>query len=349
MLPEHQLWWRYRTVAQFERLLREHLIALLLSRGAVPESRQVASSAGAAQRPFPAPSALTAAARDVFVGRDADLQALAGVYAQAAAGSRRLVLLCGEPGIGKTRLAAEFALRAHEEGAIVLYGRCDEGALLAQQPFVEALRHYLYASPLQELTGRSQFVSGELRRIVPELADRIPDLPEPLAGDPEGARSRLFEAVSALLCEAAQSTPVVLVLEDLHWADMATLLLLKYLVRYPRQARLMVLGTYRETELDVDDPLSATLAELGREHVLERLTLAPLDAAAVSRLIDFHAGEEASPELRRMVYERTEGNAFFVVEVLRHVTQSGVIGRAGKESGLASQRRDLRCPRASRA
>jgi hypothetical protein len=262
---------------------------------------------------------------EMFVGRTADLDALGGVYAQVVGGSRRLVLLCGEPGIGKTRLAAQFARRAHDDGAIVLHGRCDEEALLAQQPFVEALRHYVSACPPRELADRLQVISGELRRIVPELADRIPDLPEPLAGDPDGARSRLFEAVSSLLCEAAQNTPVVLVLDDLHWADKATLLLLKYLIRYPRQARLMVLGTYRDTELDVDDPLSATLAELGRERLLEQRALTPLDVAAVSELVSVYTGDEASPQLRQTVYDRTEGNAFFVVEMLRHLAESGAI------------------------
>jgi hypothetical protein len=330
-LPEQQLWWRYRTVAGFERLLREHLTALLLSRFAAPKPHQALSGTGVSPRPFPVPSALTAAAGDIVVGRASDLQALADIYAQAAGGTRRLVLLCGEPGIGKTRLAKEFALRAHDDGAIVLYGRCDEEALLAQQPFAQALRHYVGACSRSELAGVLQLLSGELRRIVPELADRFPDLPEPLAGDPDGARSRLFEAVSALLCGAAQSTPVVLVLEDLHWADKATLLLLKYLVRYPRQTRLMVLGTYRETEVDVDDPLPAVLAELGRERLLQRRVLAPLDAAAVSQLIDVHVGDGASPELRQIVYERTEGNAFFVVEVLRHLTESGAIAGAGSQ------------------
>ncbi len=289
-----------------------------------------------AERPFPLPSVLAARTDDTFVGRGADIEALAGVYAEVAGGVRRLMLVYGEPGIGKTRLAAEFAQRAHGEGAIVLYGRCDEEALLAQQPFVEALRQYVYACPAQELADRMQFISGELRQIVPELADRIADLPEPLAGDPEGARSRLFEAVGSLLCEAAQSTPVVLVLDDLHWADKATLLLLKYLVRYPREARLMALGTYRETELDVDHPLFATLAELGRKHHLERHALAPLDATAVSELVGVHVGEKASSELRQVVYEGTEGNAFFVVEMLRHLEETGAIGVVGAdEPGLA--------------
>jgi DNA-binding SARP family transcriptional activator len=310
-----------------QRSILEQASSLDLHRTAVPEP---ATSTGHSQRRFPVPPAVTASHDGLFVGRAADLEALAGVYAGVVGGSRRLVLLCGEPGIGKTRLATQFALRAHDDGAIVLHGRCDEEALLAQQPFVEALRHYVYECPQQRLAGQLQVVSRELRRIVPELADRIPDLPEPLAGDPDGARSRLFEAVCSLLCEAAQSTPVVLVLDDLHWADRATLLLLKYLARYPRPARLMVLGTYRETELDIDHPLRATLAELGRERLLEQRALAPLDAAAVSRLVGVHAGDAASPELRRIIYERTEGNAFFVVEMLRHLRESGAIGDTGE-------------------
>jgi DNA-binding SARP family transcriptional activator len=278
------------------------------------------------ERNFPAALVLAAGAKDMFVGRASDLKTLDGVYAEVARGTRRLMLVCGEPGIGKTRLAAQFARHAYEQGAIVLYGRCDEEALLAQQPFVEALRHYLRAYPARELAGRLPAVAGELRRIVPEIVGRIPDLQEPLAGDPEGARSRLFEAVGALLCEAAQDTPMVLVLDDLHWADKATLLLLKYIVRYPREARLMVLGMYRDTEVDVEHPLCAALTDLGREHYLERRALAPLDAAAVSALVDVHAGEKAPSELGHIVYEGTEGNAFFVVEVLRHLAESGTIG-----------------------
>ncbi|MGH2941433.1 MAG: BTAD domain-containing putative transcriptional regulator [Solirubrobacteraceae bacterium] len=289
---------------------------------------------------LPAPLVAATSAEDTFVGRAVDIDALSNAYAEVAAGTRRLVLLCGEPGIGKTRLAAEFARRAFDQGAIVLYGRCDEEALLAQQPFVEALRHYLCAYPARELSGRLPRVAGELRRIVPEIADRLPGLGEPLAGDPEGARSRLFEAVGALLCEAAQRTPLVLVLDDLHWADKATLLLLKYVVRYPRDARLMVLGTYRDTELDVDHPLHRTLTDLDRERYLERRPLAPLDAAAVSELVDVHAGEHASSELDQIVYEGTEGNAFFVVEMLRHLAESGTIGvtateiQEGRATGL---------------
>ena len=139
----------------------------------------------------------------------------------------------------------------------------------------------------------------------------------------------------SLLCQAAQDRPVVLVLDDLHWADQSTLLLLKYLARYPREARLLVLGTYRETELDVEHPLAQMLAQLGRERRVLCHALEPLDAAAVSQLVGILAGDDASPELRRIVYEGTEGNAFFVVEVLRHLAESGAIGAetAGHSGG----------------
>jgi DNA-binding SARP family transcriptional activator len=325
------------TLKALQRDILQQARSLDLHRAAAIEP---ATSAEDSQRRFPAPAAVTARNHGLFVGRAEDLEALASVYDEVVAGARRLVLLCGEPGIGKTRLATQFVLRAHHAGAIVLYGRCDEEPLLAQQPFVEALRHYVRESPQPQLTAQSQLLGGELRRLVPELADRIPNLPEPLAGDPDGARSRLFEAVCSLLCEAAQSTPLVLVLEDLHWADKATLLLLKCLAHYPRPARLMVLGTYRETELDVDHPLRATLADLHREHLLEQRALAPLDAAAVSRLVDDHAGDAASPELREMIYERTEGNVFFVLEMLRHLTASGAIGdTAAPQPDVAAGRR----------
>ena len=281
---------------------------------------------GGVQPTFTVPAILTAASDGTFVGRATDLEALASVYAEASQGSRRIALVYGEPGIGKTRLAAQFVQRASEDGAIVLYGRCDEEGLLAQQPFVEALRQYIHLCPAHELAGQLHVISGELRRLVPEIAELIPDLPEPLSGDPEGARSRLFEAVCSLLCQAAQDRPVVLVLDDLHWADQPTLLLLKYLARYPREARLMVLGTYRETELDVEHPLARMLAQLGRERRVLCHALEPLDAAAVSQLVGILAGDDASPELRRIVYEGTEGNAFFVVEVLRHLSESGAIG-----------------------
>jgi DNA-binding SARP family transcriptional activator len=274
------------------------------------------------QQDFALQAELGSGDRASFVGRTAAVEQLERSYEQAVRGTRRIVVLCGEPGIGKTRLATEFALRAHAKGAIVLYGRCDEETLLPHQPFVEALRHYVCNCAPAVLAGQVQLISGELRRVVPDLAERIPELAEPLSGDPEGARYRLFEAVTGLLCEAAQSRPLVLLLDDLHWADKATLLLLKHLARYPREARLMVVGTCREMDVEPDHPLNDVLGDLAREELFERLAPGCLDEGAVSELVGWHTGNRAPPELHRVVFEGTEGNAFFVVEVLRHLAES---------------------------
>ena len=227
----------------------------------------------------------------------------------------------GEPGVGKTRLATELALVAHSAGAVALYGRCDEESLVPHQPFVEALRHYVASCPIAQLTGQLGSNGGELRRLVPELAGRVQTLADPLPGDPEGARYRLFEAVVGLLVAAARARPVVLVLDDLHWADRPTMLLLTHLLRHSRGARLLVIGTYRDSELEPGHPLSETLALLSREQRLERHSLAPLDEDAVASLVRGHTGQEA-PELAKTIFTDTDGNPFFVVEMLRHLAES---------------------------
>ena len=273
-----------------------------------------------------------------IVGRAAALDQLGQALGRAASGARQLVMVRGEPGVGKTRLATDFARSARADGALVLYGRCDEESLLPHQPFVEALRHYVRNCPAALLADQVQPLSGELRRVVPELAERVPKLDQPLP-DPEGARYRLFEAVAALLCEAAQRQPVVLVLDDLHWADSATMLLLKYVARYPRDAKLMVVGTYRDADIAANHALQNLLADLTREELVERLALGRLDEAAVSELVGWHTGNRAPADLQRMVFEETDGLAFFVVEFARHLAESKLTDGAGDDGQQPAERR----------
>ncbi|HVF79419.1 MAG TPA: AAA family ATPase [Solirubrobacteraceae bacterium] len=289
------------------------------------------NAAGSAPPPLALPSAFLAPARE-FVGRDEDLERLWGVYRQASSGTCRVAFLRGEAGIGKTRLATELALRAHAAGAVVLYGRCDEEPLLPHQPFVEALQHYVATCPVPELREQVSASSGELRRLVPELAQRLPDLAQPMSGDPEGERYRLFEAVAALLRRVGESRPVVLVLDDLHWADKPTLLLLRHLTRHARSTALVVVGTYRDTGVAPGHPLIETLADIGREHRGDRVTLGALDMAAVTVLVRAHAGRQA-PELVRWLLEETDGNPLFIVEMLRHLAESGAFeGTPGRQT-----------------
>jgi DNA-binding SARP family transcriptional activator len=268
------------------------------------------------------PAELRAAAIDPFVGRDDDLRWLAGLHAQPAAGAR-LALLGGEPGIGKTRLAAQFAQRAHAGGANVLYGRCDEEPLRSVGPFVQALRQWFAGSGPSALPEPLRPFGGELQRLLPELQTRFPGLPAPLALDPEGARARQFDAIAAVIADAARRTPLVLVLDDLHWADHASLLMLRHLVRGADEGRLLIVATYRQTELQTGGPLAALLADLGRERLAQARMLAPLQPDEIARLAGVHAADQATPELCRRVHEQTAGNALYAVELLRDVALAG--------------------------
>jgi class 3 adenylate cyclase len=277
----------------------------------------------------PLPALLTDVGR-VFVGREAEMDRLGQLWKEAVAGGLRLVLLAGEPGIGKTRLAAELATAAHAEGAVVLVGRCDEDLGVPYQPFVQALRHLVDHTPAEELADRLGRYAAELVRLVPEVADRVPGLPAALRSDPETERYRLFDATAAWLGAVSAAAPVLLVLDDLQWATKPTLLLLRHVVRSTEPTRLLVLGTYRDSELDHDHPLVELLADLRRQAGVERLSLAGLDWSGVARFLEQAGGQSLTDEellLARAIYRETEGNPFFVREVLRHLTETGAVQR----------------------
>jgi len=279
-------------------------------------------------KPLPLPPLLAAGDRTTFVGRIRELEWLRQCWERVRTGQRRLVLLTGEPGIGKTRLAAEFALAAHAEGATVLFGRSDEAAALPYQPFVEALRHYVVACPPEELRSRLGATATELAELVPELAQRLPDLPmAPTRDEPERGRHRLYDGFSTFLAKASQASPTVLVLDDLQLADRPTLLLLRHIVRSPEQSPLLILGTYRETEIVRTHPLAEILADLRRDRAFERVSLQGLDEGDVGALIGAWAGQEMPLALIQAVHELTEGNPFFIEEVLRHLAETGAIYR----------------------
>lgn len=260
----------------------------------------------AAER-LPLPAPLARRERSAFVGRAGELALLRRSWERALAEERQLVLVTGEPGIGKTRLTAEFARTAHAAGATVLLGRSYEEPLIAYRPFVEALRPYIEAG-----SG-----AGELQRLVPGAAEALrPDV------DPDSARFRLFESVSSVLASASRPRPVLLILEDLQWAVKPTLLLLAHLLRATDPARLLIIGTYRDADITRDHPLAETLAELRRERIGERLTLAGLTEEETSTLVAGWLGPSAPRDLAHALHARTQGNPFFVEEFLRHRADS---------------------------
>ena len=278
--------------------------------------------------PVPLPPLLGSAEHTTFVGRKTELAQLQRVWEQVRLGEQRLFLLAGEPGVGKTRLAAEFAVAVHAQGATVLFGRCDEDAVISYQPFVEALRHYLASLAPHELQATDPELADvipEAVALIPELAERAPDFPPLPTEESEGARYRLFEAMTSLLARAAQLQPVVLLLDDLHWADKQTARLLKHIVRSGRKAPLLILGTYREAEVAPGDALVEMLADLRRDRAFEKLSLLGLDEEDAGALIGERAGRDAPPAFIRAVHERTEGNPFFTEEVLRYLAETGAI------------------------
>ncbi len=274
------------------------------------------------------PAFLEAAPPFPFAGRVDELDVLVDAWKEAHAGARKVVLVSGEPGIGKTRLVTELARRAHDQGAIVLWGRCDEELGAPYEPFAEALRHYVTAAEPDRLRAELGPLGGELSRILPELAGRVPGLAEPVRTEAETERHRLFEAVADLISEASATNPVVLVLDDLHWADKPSLLMLRHLLRAVTPMRLLVLATYRDTDLDRSHPLSDVLADLRRQTGVERLDLRGFDESEVATFMAGVAGHELEADglsLARAVHDETEGNPFFVGEVLLNLAESGAI------------------------
>lgn len=284
------------------------------------------------------PSALLATAAGDFVGRQAELAEMQDVWRRAKEGRHQLLLIAGEPGIGKTRLSLEFARRCGAEGSTVLIGYNDEENLVPYQPFVEGLSWYVRHCPEAELRSLLSAAGGggELEPLLPELRYRIPDLPGPPPMDPEGQRYRLFEAVAATLAALSRTRPLLFVFDDLHWADKPTLLLLRHVMRSARTGFFTVVGTYRESELGRTHPLSDVLTTLRREPSVTRLVLHGLAIAQVSALVDSIVGSNMLPKLPQMIMDSTDGNPFFVTEMLRHLKETQTIDKvSGRTTDVA--------------
>ncbi|HWM07996.1 MAG TPA: AAA family ATPase [Solirubrobacteraceae bacterium] len=263
---------------------------------------------------LPGPLSLTSAFP--FVGRASELARLRSLIPWAEGEGRRVALIGGEAGSGKSRLAREFAAGAAADGALVLYGACDAVVHPPYGPFVEALDHLARVTGPDELREALGATGGELSRLLPDL------MPEaPVADDPDTGRHRLHTAVTDLLETVGRRRPVLLVLEDAHWADAPTLGLLRHLARAGGYARLLLLATFRDTEADMPDALSEALADLRRSEDVVRLRLAGLSGDEVSEFVHRAAGGELD-HLALAITEMTAGNPFLVCELWRSLLDS---------------------------
>ena len=277
---------------------------------------------------------LESLAGGVFVGRERELERLREAVDSALSGRGSLQLLVGEPGIGKTRASEELATYARVSGARVYWGRCreDEGAP-AYWPWVQAVRAYARDADPVALAWQLGAGAPEVAQLVPEVAEKL-DV-EPASGlDSEEARFRLFDSVTSLLLAAARDRPIVIVLDDLHWADEPSLLLLRFAARELASSGLLILGTYRDVELGRHHPLARMLGEMSAIEGSGRIPLRGLSIAAVERYIEMTAGTPAPPGLADAVQEQTDGNPFFVGEVVRLLASEGKLASGGSVAEL---------------
>ena len=269
--------------------------------------------------------------RRVFVGRESEVRQLQLAFDGALSGNGGLVIVVGEPGIGKTALCEQLATYVGLRGGKALIGHCyEEGSLsLPYLAFVEAMRTYVLARAPDALRSDLGQGAADVARIVSEIRDRITGLEPRAPGDPEDDRWRLLQAVTSFLRAASTVQPLLIVLEDLHWADRGTLDLLVHISRSLQGARLLIVATYRDVEVDRTHPLSPTLAELRRGASFSRLSLRGLTVGEVQRMMSSLAAQDASWATSEAVHRQTEGNPLFVQEVLRYLVEEGLVVRKG--------------------
>ena len=275
---------------------------------------------------MPLPAGLAGGAGPLFVGRLAELAEFERVWAWVCDDSRQVVFLGGEPGVGKTRLAREVAATLHEHGAAVLWGVCHPDLDVPYQPVVTALEGLLEAAEpgsLRSVLGES---AGELPRLTDKVRRHLPDLEVTAPGERD-ARLALFDAVRDLLVALARRQPVVLVLEDLHWASTPTLQLITRLVQSTAQVSLLVVATHRTTAPDRSDELTRTIADLYRHDGVARLDLEGLETEDVVEYLVLEGGlDAAEARLAAVVLrDQTAGNPFFVHELWRELSAAGGI------------------------
>ena len=276
---------------------------------------------------WPLPSELSGP-RGMYVGRRPEREQIERARTAAASGTGRVVLLSGEPGIGKTRLAAHSAIVTHGAGFAVLWGSCSEDLAVPYEPWIGACTQAVDRLPQDVLERYVERFGGEVGRLARNLWQRVPEAPAPQPSDPETERFLLFAAVAGLLAAACAARPVCLVLDDLHSGDGQSIALLKHLARTVTQDPLLVIVTYRDSELTKDHPLTAALADMGQLDGVQRLALNGLGVTEVCELMSAAAGHDIAEEglaLASEITSQTGGNPFFVAEVLRSLVESGML------------------------
>ncbi len=254
-------------------------------------------------------------------GRSSEVAALSSMWAAVREGNPQVALVSGEPGVGKTRLVTELAKRVAAGGGVVLAGRVEEGLGGPYQPFVEAILHYV-RQPLGDSQARSLGDgAGELTRIVPDLEQLVGPLPAPVKADAGTEQYRLADAVASFIHAVSESAPVLFVIDDFHWCEPQTALLLRHLCANLAHAKVMVAVTFRDTDLPNNPPAGDVIADLFRLPEVQLLNVTGVDVVAVRELIDDVGlgGQYDLGQLAEQIQQESDGNPFFVNELIRHI------------------------------
>ena len=259
-----------------------------------------------------------------LVGREAERATLLAGLDEAIAGRGSFVMIAGEPGIGKTRLTADILAEARRRGIFCLVGHCYEmeGAP-PYVPFVEMLEYSARHVPSAAFRTALGDAAAGVAKLMPELRTMFPDIPEPPPLPADQQRRFLFNAYLSFVRRSCRDAPIAVVLEDLHWADEPTLMLMQHLVAAMGSMPLFTIGTYRDVELGVTRPFARTLEALLRERRIARITLRRLPVDAVESMLASLSGHPPPPSLARVIFDDTEGNPFFVEEVFQHLAEEG--------------------------
>jgi tetratricopeptide (TPR) repeat protein len=285
-----------------------------------------ASPAEARAAPMRETTSLDRLASGVFVGRIQEIMQLREGLKGAMTGRGRLFLVSGEPGSGKTRLTEELTTYARMRGFCVLVGKCFDGkGAPAFWPWLQPIRRYTQDLEPNELHNLMGPGAADIAQLDSEIRQRLPALPTPPPLEPEQARFRLFDSITTFLRNAARSRPVLLILDDLQWADEPSLRLLQFLAQEIRDAHLLIVGTYRDVALGRGHPLARTLAEVGRDDLGHQIRLEGLSSQDVGRYIELASGISPPEILVQRIWDKTEGNPFFVSETIRLLITEGLL------------------------
>ena len=281
--------------------------------------------------PQMAPATSTSAdGRTPFVGRASERSEARRLLERAVSGHGGVLLLGGEPGVGKTRLAEEVLGDARQRGCLALTGRCYETEGTPPFiPWVEIVERSASIVPNAALREALGDAAPEVAKLVPELRRLFPDMPPPIELPPEQQRRYLFNSFLDFVKRGTRVTPQVLLLDDLHWADDSTLLLLQHVVQHTSEIPLLIVGTYRDVDLDVARPFAKMLEAFTRQRMAHKVALRRLPESGVGEMLLALSGQTPPAHLVTAIYAETEGNPFFVEEVFQHLSEEGRLFDAG--------------------